>query len=213
MHTDIIGHSTPFFPSRTGAEFLEFLRAIKASPPGSESPSEIEKYLASHPAAAAFVQAPKPTPASFAQERYFALNAYKLVSEDGKETYIRYRVLPVAEEVHLSEEDLKDKGPDFLYEEIHTRLGQEPITFRLYAQTAEEGDLTDDVTVPWPNNRSLVELGTLKLDAVASDNEQQQRKIIFDTLPRVKGIEPSDDPLLELRAAVYLISGKLHRAG
>ena len=213
VHTDIIGHSTPFFPSRTGAEFLEFLKALSASPPGSDSPSEIEKYLASHPAATAFVQAPKPTPVSFAQEPYFALNAYKLVNEDGKGTYVRYRILPAADEVHLSEEELKDKSPEFLYEEIPIRLGQEPIVFHLYAQIAEEGDVTSDVTVHWPDDRRVVELGTVKLDAVAPDNEKQQRQIIFDTLPRIKGIEPSDDPLLEMRAAVYLISGKQHRAG
>ena len=212
VHTDIIGHSTPFFPSRTGADFLEFLRAISASPPGSESPSEIEKYLATHPAAATFALAPKPTPASFAQEPYFGLNAYKFVGEDGKETYVRYRILPVADEVHLSEEELKDKSADFLYDEIPIRLNQEPIVFRLYAQIAEEGDVTGDVTVHWPNDRRVIELGTLKLDAVAPDNEKQQRQIIFDTIPRVKGIEPSDDPLLEMRAAVYLISGKQHRA-
>jgi hypothetical protein len=32
------------------------------------------------------------------------------------------------------------------------------------------------------------------------------------TIPRLSGIEPSDDPLLELRAAVYLISGRGRRA-
>jgi len=35
--------------------------------------------------------------------------------------------------------------------------------------------------------------------------------MIFDPIPRVDGIEPSDDPLLELRAAVYLLSGRRRR--
>jgi len=33
-----------------------------------------------------------------------------------------------------------------------------------------------------------------------------------DPIPRVDGIEASADPLLELRAAVYLISGRRRRA-
>jgi catalase len=32
------------------------------------------------------------------------------------------------------------------------------------------------------------------------------------TIPRLSGIEPSDDPSRELRAAVYLISGRRRRA-
>jgi catalase len=35
--------------------------------------------------------------------------------------------------------------------------------------------------------------------------------MIFDPVPRVDGIEPSDDPLLELRAAIYLLSGRRRR--
>ena len=37
------------------------------------------------------------------------------------------------------------------------------------------------------------------------------RRIIFDPIPRVAGIEPSADPLLEQRADVYVLSGKRRR--
>ena len=67
VHTDIISHSTDGFPARTGQEFLEFLRAAIASGPGAPSPSPIEVFLGTHPAALAFIQTPKPSPASFAR--------------------------------------------------------------------------------------------------------------------------------------------------
>ena len=35
-----------------------------------------------------------------------------------------------------------------------------------------------------------------------ADNAAEQKQIIFDPIPRVDGIEPSADPLLELRAAI-----------
>ena len=212
VHTDIIAHSTPFFPTRTGAEFLDFLKALAASPPGTESPSEIEKYLGSHPAALAFVQAPKPAPISFANEAYFGVNAFKLVNADGKATYFRYRIFPLAGEENVSDETLKEKGADFLFDELPVRLGEGPISFRICAQIAEEGDQTDDATVHWPDNRKVVDLGTVELDSFVEDDEKKQKQIIYDPIPRIKGIEPSDDPLLELRAAVYLISGKQRRA-
>jgi catalase len=44
------------------------------------------------------------------------------------------------------------------------------------------------------------------------DSLAQQQQIIFDPIPRVDGIEPSADPLLELRAAAYLLSGRRRRA-
>ena len=211
-HTDIIAHSTPFFPARTGAEFNEFFKAIAASPPGTESPTELEKFLGSHPAALAFVQAPKPAPTSFAREAYFAINAYKLVSDDGKATYVRYRILPVAGEENTSDEALKEKSAGFLFDEITQRVGREPLGFRIYAQIAEAGDVTNDATARWPEDRKVVELGTVTLKSLVEGDAKQQKQIIYDPIPRVKGIEPSDDPLLEVRAAVYLISGKQRRA-
>jgi catalase len=47
---------------------------------------------------------------------------------------------------------------------------------------------------------------------VVPDTVAQQKHIIFDPIPRVDGIAASADPLLELRAAVYLISGRRRRA-
>ena len=212
VHTDIIAHSTPFFPTRTGAGFLEFLKALAASPPGTSSPSPVEQFLGANPAALAFVQAPKPAPSSFAREAYYAVNALKFVNAEGKTTYFRYRILPAAGEDHLDEAATKEKGPEFLFEELQKRVSDETVSFRVMAQLAEDGDEVNDNTVHWPESRSLVELGTVKVGSVLPNNATEQKRIIYDPIPRVEGIEPSDDPLLEVRAAVYLISGKERRA-
>ena len=70
----------------------------------------------------------------------------------------------------------------------------------------------NDATVHWPVERKVVELGTIALTSIATNQVHEQKHIIFDPIPRLDGIEPSDDPLLELRAAVYLISGRRRRA-
>ena len=64
----------------------------------------------------------------------------------------------------------------------------------------------------WPDTRKVVELGTLKLESLVQDDAKEQKRIIYDPIPRVQGIESSEDPLLEVRAAVYLISGRQRRA-
>jgi len=58
----------------------------------------------------------------------------------------------------------------------------------------------------------LADLGRIALTAPVSGSVPAQKQIIFDPIPRVDGIDPSEDPLLELRAAVYLLSGRRRRA-
>ena len=53
VHTDIVSHSTDGFPTHTGAEFLEFLRAVASSDPAKLAGSPLEAFLGSHPAALA----------------------------------------------------------------------------------------------------------------------------------------------------------------
>ncbi|GKZ83054.1 hypothetical protein AnigIFM56816_007882 [Aspergillus niger] len=66
---------------------------------------------------------------------------------------------------------------------------------------AQHGDVTDDCTVLWPESRAEVKLGQVHLHSVMEDNETEQKRIIFDSVPRVEGIEPSGDPLIDTRAA------------
>ncbi|KAK4941514.1 hypothetical protein LTR10_018532 [Elasticomyces elasticus] len=212
QHTDIIAHSTPFFPSNTGQEFLELLKAIGGSgDPKTPKPTPIEVYLSQNPAAKEFVAAPKPTPASFATENYFGVNAFKLVDYDGKGTFIRWRITPDAGTSHLSDEEAKTKDPAFLHNEIQTRIIDGKPSMSLYAQIANDGDTTNEATVRWPEDRKLVKMGTIYLESVADDNDERQRNIIFDPVPRVDGVEPSEDPIIDMRASIYLISGKQRR--
>ena len=212
VHTDIVSHSFDGFPTHTGNEFLEFLRAVASSGPDTPHPTPIEAFLGSHPAALAFVQAPKPTPASFARETYYGVTAMKFINRDGVSRYGRYRILPEAGNDHLSAEELAGKSPNFLFDELLERVANGSIKFKIAAQLAEEGDEVNDATIHWPANREIFEIGTLTLTSAVADAAAEQKHIIFDPIPRVDGIEPSDDPLLELRAAIYLLSGRRRRA-
>src|ERR1700736_534019 len=92
VHTDIVSHSTDGFPTRTGEEFLEFLKALAASGPDVPSPKPIEEFLGSHPAALAFVQTPKPSPSSYANETYFGVTAMRFINKEEVSRYGRYRI-------------------------------------------------------------------------------------------------------------------------
>jgi catalase len=210
VHTDIVAHSTDGFPTRDGAGFLEFLKAVAASGPEVASPKPIEVFLGEHPAALAFVVAPKPFPSSLARQSYFGVTAFVFNDAGGKSTAVRYRIVPEQGEHFV--DDGASLSANYHFDEIAERVGKGPVRFKLVVQVAGPNDVTDDATVHWPENREMVELGTIELTALTPDTPAQQQHLIFDPIPRVEGIEPSGDPLLELRAAVYLISGRRRRA-
>jgi catalase len=212
VHTDIISHSTDGFPTRTGQEFLEFLRSLAASDPSKLSGSPLEAFLGAHPKALAYVQTPKPAPSSFARESYFGVTAMRFTNKDGVTRYGRYRIVPEAGADHLSDSAAAAKGANFLFEELAERIAKGPIEFSIRVQLANDGDTVDDATTHWPEGRTVLDLGKIVLTEPVQDNAHEQKHIIFDPIPRVDGIDPSNDPLLELRAAVYLLSGRRRRA-
>jgi catalase len=212
VHTDIIGHSVDNFPVRTAEGLVEFLNAVIATDPKGPHPNAIEQFLGAHPAALTFVQIPKPIPTSFAKESFFAVSAFRFTNTDGMSRYGRYRVLPAAGTEYLDETAAAARSPNFLFEEIRERIGKEPVRFRVAVQLAQDGDIIDDATVRWPEQRTQLAFGEISLQEIAANNAGEQQHIIFDPIPRVDGIEASVDPLFEPRANIYLMSGRRRRA-
>jgi catalase len=212
VHTDIIAHSHDGFPTRTAEELEEFLHAVAASDPSKPHPNAIEQYLGAHPKALEFVQAPKPFPSSFARESFFAVSAFKFIAAGGTSRFGRYRILPELGSDYLDASAAAAKGHNFLFDEIRERIAKSPVKFRIVVQLAEEGDTVDDATVRWPESRRQIKFGEATLNALVADSDAEQRRIIFDPIPRVDGIEASADPLFQPRADLYLLSGRRRRA-
>jgi len=206
VHTDIVAHSANGFPASTGEEFLEFLHGVTAP-----DKAKVMAFLGSHPKALAFVQLVGAFPTSFAQDSYYALMAMKFTNKDGVSRFGRFTIVPEAGEAHIDAAAAAGKSPNYLLEELAERLAKGPIRFKITVQVAEDGDVVNDATVKWPAERKVIEFGTVTLTDRVADDAHEQKKIIFDPIPRVDGMGPSDDPLLELRAAVYLISGRRRR--
>ncbi|CAH0032585.1 unnamed protein product [Clonostachys rhizophaga] len=203
--TDIATVSTPFFPAGNVPDGVGFFRALATY--------KVEEFIRTHPAAAAFINAPKPFPASFATQQFFSINAFKFVGKDHKETYIRYRIMPKDGVFHLDEKEAASKPPNYLCDELVKKLETGPIEYELLAQIAEAGDVTDDCTVHWPETRKLVKLGVVSLESILPDSDEEQKNLqFFDPVPRVEGIETSGDPLIDLRSVAYRFSGADRRA-
>lgn len=209
VHTDIVAHSTDGFPVRTGEEFLEFLRAAAAF--GAGRPEAFGSFLAAHPNAKQFVETPKPIPTSFAREAFFAVTSFQFTNAQGVSRHGRFRIRPEAGTEYLSNEEAAAKSENFLSDEIGQRLAKEPVKLGVFVQMAEPGDDVADASVPWPERGSEIPFGTITLTARAEDAEPEKRKIIFDPVPRVDGIDSSGDPLTDVRSDIYLLSGRRRR--
>jgi catalase len=143
---------------------------VIATRPTDPHPNAIETFLGSHPAALAFVQAPKPIPSSFARESYFAVSAFAFTNVRGERRFGRYRILPAVGADHLDAAAAAAQEPSFLMDEIRRRVASSPVELRIVVQLAEDGDVTDDATVRWPETRPQVAFGRLAIDAVVPDD-------------------------------------------
>ena len=210
VHTDIIAHSINGFPVRTGEQFLEFLRAAAAFAAGR--PEEFGSFLAAHPNAKRFLETPKPIPSSFAREAFFAVTSFKFTNAEGVSRHGRFRIRPEAGTEYLSDESAATKSESFLFDEIGPRLAKEPVKLGVLVQMAEPSDDVTDASMTWPDIRTEIPFGSITLTARVDDQVPDRRKIIFDPLPRIDGIDSSGDPLTEVRSDIYLLSGRRRRA-
>jgi len=209
VHTDIIAHSFDGFPVRNGAEFLEFVRAAAAF--GAGKPEALGAFLAAHPHAKRFVATPKPVPTSFAREAFFAVTSFKFTNAQGLSRHGRLRIRPMAGTEYLSTEEAAAKSGNFLFEEIGPRLASGPFRLGVFVQMAEPGDDVTDASVTWPDSREEIPFGKVTVTARLDEQVPERRKVIFDPVPRVDGIESSGDPLTEIRSDLYLLSGRRRR--
>jgi catalase len=204
--TDIVAHSYDGFPVRTAETFLAFLHALAATRPETRKPTPLDAFLSDHPEAKRFVAAPKPTPRSFATERYYGVDAFRFTNLQGNSRFGRYRIIPLAGTHYLDTGETARRPADFLLDELSGRLRENPVEFRLAVQLAAGEDAVDDPCTTWPDRRPQVELGILRIARTAGNRAASLAG--FDPARLTDGIEPSDDPLILARSAIYAIAAR-----
>lgn len=224
--TDMVLNSLKFFPVSNAADFRDLLLAVAASPPNAPKPTKLKQFVASHPTVpAAFATAT--TPDSFADEGYNGVDAFIFVNKADERQAVRYlyghfglvrlsrlghdapwvKAQMVPERaVHLEEADAAQRAPDLLMDELPERLKRGPVRFSLKAQLGAAGDSTKDPTQPWPEDRKVVELGTLTIDHAVANSAEAQKTLSFLPGQLTDGIEPSDNPLIDARNGAYAVS-------
>jgi catalase len=205
-NTDIVSISANGFPVGTPEDFLALLTAISKSGPDVAKPTPVDQFLGAHPAALKFVTTPRPPPQSFGTLAFYGVNAFKFTNAKGVSRYARYQILPIAGEHALTAAEAAKIDPNYLMDELPKRIAAGPVKFRLVAQVAKEGDVTNDATAVWPADREIVELGVISLTATQKEQVKEQKALLYNPLALTTGIEASSDPILAARPPAYAIS-------
>jgi catalase len=201
LDSDIVTNTLKFFTVATPEDFRDLQLVNATSPPGGPKSPQLEAFLKSHPSVEK-ANATVGTPDSFADERYFGIDAFIFTNSAGERQPFRYVIAP-EKVVHLSKEDAAKEPPNYLMDELPQRLATGPVVFHIKAQLAAPGDPTKDPTQAWPDDRKVVDLGTLTISKTLADSDAAQRSLLFTPGRLTDGIEPSDDPLIAARDGSY----------
>jgi len=198
----------PLFPFRTPEAFYEQLLASKPDPKtGKPDPANMQAFLAHHPETAQALTRLRDMPiaSGFDNTTFHGLNAFRFIDAAGDSTPVRWILAP-AQPFEAANTASTPQDEDYLFDALIERLGHQPpqpLQWHLLIIVGQPGDPTNDATMVWPADREQVDVGTLTLDRVESDDTSEVRDINFDPLVLPAGIGPSDDPLLSARSAVY----------
>jgi catalase len=202
--TDIVIISAPIFGARDPDQFLKLLTTV-----ATHDKAKIGEFFKENPNTtqqAQYLNA-RPVPASFATVDYWGVHSFTATNAEGKKQLFKYKAVPVAGDVGISDDEAAKKDPDFYRPELKERLAKGPVQFRLIAILGQAGDPTSDPTVRWPDedNRKTVTLGTISItdfeDAKTCDAG------FFDPTNVVDGIEgPDKDLIFPMRSQAYAVS-------
>jgi catalase len=190
----------PIFAVSTPQAFYELLTSS-----GSKDPNAMKKFIGGHPEFLAFAGWAKTAPwtSSYAEEHYNSLNSFLFVDGSGAKHPIRWSLVPAAQAVPITPEELSKRGPNYLEQEITQRVAAGPQTWSLMVTVANPGDPTADPNKAWPVDRHTVNVGTMIVQQIEPEYDGPCRDINFDPTVLPAGITTSDDPFPAARSAAY----------
>jgi catalase len=190
----------PFFPVATPQAFYDLQLAQK-----SKDPDAMKRFAAAHPEIAAFGAwaGSAPFTTSYAQDRFNSLNSFIFTDGSGADHAVRWSLIPAAQPVPVSAEDLAKLGPDHLEQEIAERVRGGPQRWTLAVTVASPADPTADPSKVWPADRRTLEVGVLTVQQVEAERDGPCRDINFDPTVLPPGIRTSDDPFPAARSSAY----------
>ncbi len=209
-NTEFVMVNAPINFVRSPEQMLAFLQARLPGADGKPDPAKIKAFTDANPETTAQGRflAGKPTPGSWVGLNYWAIHNYTLVNASGARQVVKFRMVPTAGEIGLTDDEAKAKPADFLVDEIKGRLAANALaSFDMIAIMGSADDLKSSATQQWTDEdkRPTVKLGVLAIKGLEKNETCDGR--IFDPTSLAEGLEgPANDQLFLQRQPAYAIS-------
>jgi catalase len=201
--------NAPIFGAANPQTFLDLMLALQPDPAtGKPDPERMKAFKASHPdnlAQSNFLAANNP-PTSYANSAYWGIHTFKFINKKKQTTLVRWRFVPQDGEMHLSDDELKTAGANFLEQALISRAQQGPVRWDMMLTIGVAGDAEDNPTLAWPEERKQMKVGTLIINAAMPQKGAECEAVNFDPLVMSDGIAPTNDPVLQFRSPAYALS-------
>ena len=201
--------NAPVFGAASPQQFISLLASRQPDPATKmPDPAKVKAFNDANPEVLLQGKhfASQPVPASFGAQNYWGVHAFGFVNAGGAKQFGKWIFEPVGGVQGLTDDEAKAKGPSFLFDDLRQRVKEGKVAFNFNLELAQAGDKLDNATVPLPEGRKKVTLGTLKITAVSDDGAGPCLTVNYNPMILPKGVEPSTDPMLAARAAPYAVS-------
>jgi len=199
-------NNIPVFVVNSAQAFRSLLLASAPdAATGKPDAAKMSAFLASHPESARALSLIRAQTVSsgFENSAFNSLNTFRFINAAGAVIPVRWSMQPAQPFQPVGAPSAGKLGTNYIFDSLIASVHAAPLQWHLIITLAQPGDPTDDATLPWPADRQHVDVGTLTIDRVESEDTSPARDLNFDPLVLPIGIAGSDDPLLSARSAAY----------
>lgn len=186
-----------FFPVPTTEEFVALMRA-KAT--GKDA---VAAFAANSPelrAHKAHHGARDKTLRPYEGATYNSINSFYLVDEAGTRTAIRWAFVPAG--LH---DIVLEPSADFFFENMQENLSRGEVVWDMVITIANAEDDILNPANPWEGEHMTLIAAHLVVTSATREHDGTCDEMNFDPTLVSDGFEPSEDPMLEARGAIYAI--------
>ncbi|CAG9179943.1 catalase family peroxidase [Cupriavidus pampae] len=193
----------PVFPfANADAFYAQMMTRVPDPKTGKPDPEKMKAFVGAHPEflTAAGIVAKRQQSSGFANTTYNGLNTFLFVDREGASAPVRWSVVP--------EQAFAPVGPqqadkNYLLDALIADAAT-PLKWKVIVTIGNQDDPVRP-DLPWPEGRKQVDIGTITLDKLASEDNAGARctDITFDPTVLPAGISVSADGIPAARSAAY----------